>query len=136
MSQRIAIRELRLPAKEDKDDDIKWLVKSLCLSTNRDLEDSAIKVFKLFLDAASKNTALGSTDIARELDLTRGAVLHHLKRLEDSGLIVRTQRRYALKGSGLEEAIETMERDMERMLARVRKIASDIDDEFGIERRW
>ena len=78
-----------------------------------------------------------STEIAEELDLARGTVLFHMKKFSKSGLVARAPgRRYVLRESSLEETIEDMMRDSERIFERMRKIAAEIDKEFGFEKRW
>jgi predicted transcriptional regulator len=135
--KRIYLSEIRLPKKADEDDDIQWLCRSLNLFTNRDSDKSAYKVFKILVKSSLEGEPRTSTEIAEELDLTRGAVLFHMKKFSRSGLVSRGEgRRYVLREPSLEETISNMMRDSERIFERMRKIAAEIDREMGFEKRW
>lgn len=135
--RKIAIRDLRLPAKSGEGNDIEWLCRSLNLFTKNDTEKSAYKVFRILIRSSIEGKPKTSTEIAEELDLARGTVLFHMKKFYNSGLVERAPgRRYALREPSLEETIGDMMRDTERIFERMRKIASDIDRELGFEKRW
>jgi predicted transcriptional regulator len=134
--RKIHLQDIRPPAK-DRDDDIEWLCRSLNLFTNKDADKSAYKVFRILVKASLEGEPKTSTEIAEELELARGTVLFHMKKFYNCGLVARAPgRRYVLRESSLEETIEDMMRDSERIFERMRKIAAEIDKEFGFEKRW
>jgi len=135
--RRILLQEIRPPAKADEDEDIEWLCRSLTLFTNKDTDKSAYKVFRILVESSLEGEPRTSTDIAEELNLTRGTVLFHMKKFHSCGLLARSSgRRYALREASLEETIQDMMRDSERIFERMRKVAAEIDKEFGFEKRW
>ena len=135
--RKILLRDLRLPESEDEDADLEWLCDSLGLFTKKDSEKSAYKVFRILTKSSIEGEPKTSTEIAEQLDLTRGTVLFHMKKFSKSGLVSRAPgRRYILRESCLEDTLEDMMRDTERMFERMKKIAAEIDKEFGFEKRW
>jgi len=135
--RKILLQEIKPPAKADEDDDIEWICRSLSLFTKKDTDKSAYKVFRILLKSSFSGEPKTSTEIADELNLARGTVLFHMKKFYDSGLVERAPgRRYVLRESSLEDTIEEMMRDSERIFERMRKIAAGIDKEFGFEKRW
>jgi predicted transcriptional regulator len=135
--RRILLQEIRPPSKSDEDEDIEWLCRSLNLFTKKDSGKSAYKVFRILLKSSLKGKPKTSTEIADELDLARGTVLFHMKKFYDAGLVEQASgRRYVLRESSLEETIEEMMRDSERIFEKMRRIASEIDKDMGFEKRW
>jgi len=135
--RKILLQEINPPAKADEDRDIEWLCRSLSLFTKKDTDMSAYKVFKILVQSSIEGEPKTSTEIAEELRLARGTVLFHMKKFFNSGLVSRAPgRKYVLRESSLEETIEDMMRDSERIFERMRKIAAGIDKEFGFEKRW
>jgi len=135
--RRILLRELQPPAKAGEADDIEWICRSLSLFTKKDADKSAYKVFRILVESSIRGDPKTSTEIADQLDLARGTVLFHLKKFNDSGLVSRAPgRKYVLREASLEETISDMMRDSEKIFERMRRIAADIDKEFGLDRRW
>lgn len=135
--RKILLHDLHPPAKADKADDIEWLCRSLGLFTKKDADKSAYRVFKILIKSSVKGKPKTSTEIANELNLARGTVLFHMKKFSNSGLVSRAPgRKYVLRESCLEDTIEDMMRDSERIFERVRRVAAEIDKELGFEERW
>ncbi len=135
--RRILLQDLNPPLRADEGEDIEWLCRSLSLFTKKDADKSAYKVFKILVKSSLEGEPKTSTQIADELDLARGTILFHMKKFASSGLVRQAPgRRYILREPCLEETIEEMMRDSERIFARMRKIAAEIDRDFGMERRW
>jgi len=135
--KKILLQDIRPPTKASEDDDIEWICQSLSLFTKKDTDKSAYKVFRILIKGSLEGEPKTSTEIAEELDLTRGTVLFHMKKFSNSGLVARAPgRRYILRESSLEETIENMMRDSERIFERMRKVAAEIDKEMGVEKRW
>ncbi len=135
--RKIRLQDLRPPAKSDEEDDIEWLCRSLSLFTKKDSEKSAYKIFRILVKSSIEGEPKTSTEIADQLNLARGTVLFHMKKFYSSGLVARAPgRRYVLRQPSLEETIEDMMRDSERIFEKMRRIASEIDRELGFEKRW
>jgi len=131
------VRDIKPPKKVDEEKDIEWMCRSLSLFTNRDADMNAYKIFRALLQSSKNNEPVSSTILAGDLKLSRGTVLFHLQKFSQAGLITRVKgRKYTLRKTNLEETIEAMMKDIEGMFERIRKVASEIDKELGLDGRW
>lgn len=128
MAKQIVLFERRPPLSEDLDSEIGWLCGSLGVVSGRDVDRTAREVFMQVLLATKSREPLTSDMIARRLNLTRGAINHHLRWLIDAGLLVRHQRELALRGPTLERTILELRRDAERMFEDIIEMAVKIDE--------
>ncbi len=126
------IRRVRIGHKIN---DLEWLCFSLGLISPRDKEKTSMKIFDLLLKAASKGEYLTTDDIAEKIGMTRGAVIHHLNRMLDLGLILQRGGRYTLRTNNLEELVDEIERDIQNTMKIIRKISEDIDRKFKLPTR-
>lgn len=136
-SKKIQLKDIRPPDRTDGDADIEWLCKSLNLFTKKDSERSAYRVLRILIRSSLEGEPKTSSEIADELDLTRGAVLFHLKKFSRCGLVSQAGgRRYILPQNSLEDTIDDMMRDSQRIFDNMRRIAAEIDQELGVKKRW
>lgn len=126
------IREIRAMRKGSVNEEIKWLGNSLGLFTLRDKDSSCYRIFVELLKNTKVNHALSSDDIALNLSLSRGTVIHHLNRLMNSGLVEYEKGKYKLRVSNLEALINEIERDIQRTFQDIKEIAKRIDSELEI----
>jgi predicted transcriptional regulator len=132
MPQRIMIRKVRSPAAGSIDDDIDFLCKSLGYFSKRDKQDTAGKIFRLLVkEACEPEKCLTSDEIAERLDLTRGAILHHLNNFMLAGIVIKEHNRYRLRSASLQKSLEEISSDISRIMRQMLKIASDIDEQLG-----
>ena len=79
MAQQILVKRIRLPKPGNVNNDIDYLCKSLGYFSKRDKQDTAGKIFRLLVkEACEPENCLTSDEIAERLNLTRGAIVHHL----------------------------------------------------------
>jgi hypothetical protein len=62
-------------------------------------------------------------------------VVHHLNNLIKSGLVISEKNKYILRDINMENLIEDLRSDVERTFDEMRKIAEEVDDSLGFERR-
>ncbi len=113
-------------------DEIKWLCSSLGLFSLRDKDSSCYRVFIELLKNSKANKTLASDEIAHNLELSRGTVMHHVKRLIESGLVVSEKGKYKLRVESLETLMRELERDVDRTFQDMREIAKKIDRELEL----
>lgn len=124
----LILRDIDVPRKKDMEEDLEWLCQSLGLRGEEDRRDElGVEIFKSLVRATYKNEPVRSTIICRRVNVSRGAVVYHLNRFIEMGLVVRRGREYTLRRSSLSRTLEEMESDMERMIRRMREIAEYID---------
>ena len=130
--QRITIVYHRKPTKQTLNDELQWLGDSLGLFNLRDKDKSCFRIFVELLKAARHNIALSSDELALNLKLTRGTVIHHINKLMESGIVVTDGKRYLLRVSSLTQLIDELEQDVMHTCAQLKKVAKHIDDSLGL----
>jgi len=132
MGQQIIIKKITSPAPGDINNDIDYICKSLGYFSPRDKQDTAGRIFRLLVkEACQPDKCLSSDEIADRLDLTRGAIIHHLNNFISAGIVVKERNRYRLRSSSLQKSIEEIREDIDRMMSQVIKIAKEIDKRLG-----
>jgi len=132
MTQRIIIRKIRSPAPGSLSDDIDYLCKSLGYFSKRDKQDTAGKIFQLLVkEACNPEKSISSDEIAEKLNLTRGAIVHHLNSFISAGIVVKEHNKYRLRSVSLQKSMEEIRLDIERIMEQMIKIAMEIDVKLG-----
>jgi len=132
MPQHIVIKKIRSPAPGNLDNDIDYLCKSLGYFSQRDKQDTAGKIFRLLVrEACEPEECLTSDEIAEKLNLTRGAIVHHLNSFISAGIAVKEHNRYRLRSASLQKSVEEIKSDIERIMEQMSKIAMEIDQKLG-----
>jgi predicted transcriptional regulator len=129
------IRKLREPTEKRLHDDIKWVCNSLGFLSSRDQDNTAFRILEALLKAAKEGKGLTSEELAERVEPTIGSVIYHLKKLMKAGLVVRMDSTYELRMNSLSKTIQEIEQEMSLALGEIKKIASDIDEEIGLEHR-
>jgi DNA-binding MarR family transcriptional regulator len=132
MTKTIQVKKVRSPAPGNIEDDIDFICKSFGYFTLRDKQDSAGRIFRLLVkEACGDKDGVTSDSIAESLELSRGAIIHHLNSFIKSGLIVKENNLYRLRSHSLQKCIEEIKFDIDRIFTQMIKIAVDIDNKLG-----
>ncbi|MEW6329408.1 MAG: ArsR family transcriptional regulator, partial [Candidatus Micrarchaeota archaeon] len=91
-----------------------------------------VEVFKEIVKANYRHRPLSSTKLCEGKGVTRGAIVYHLNKLMQSGLVIRRGRAYYLRAANLSRTLEEVEEDALRTLRRARRISEDIDRAFNM----
>lgn len=133
MVQQIVVAKVRKNfAKDDVNEELKWLGNSLGLFGLRDKDSSCFRIFITLLKRARKNKAISSDEIAEGLKLSRGTVVHHLNRMMNSGIVLRERGGYILKESNLKGVIKDVRQDIDAIFEQLKEVAKDIDESLGL----
>ena len=133
MSQQITIKKILSPSPGNLDEDINYLCKSFGYFTERDKQNTAGKIFRLLVkEACETDRYLSSDEIAEKLNLTRGAIVHHLNNFISSGIVIKEHNRYRLRSVSLQKSMEEIRADIDRIMNQMIKIAKEIDDKLGL----
>ena len=130
--QKITIINIRRPRRKSLNEELKWFGNSLGLLSIRDKDSSCFRMFIELLKAAKVGQPLSSDDLAIRLSLSRGTVVHHLHKLQESGLVITQRHRYMLRDANLQAIIEDLRKDMTRMLEDLERTAAEIDSVLGL----
>lgn len=133
--RRVTIVKIRKPAQKVVNQDLQWFCSTLGLFSLRDKNSSCFRIFVELLKAAKQSRPISSDEIGYKLGLTRGTVVHHLNRLIDSGLIINEGNGYILRVSSLEELVDEVKKDTDKVFINLRDVAKDLDNDLGFEKR-
>lgn len=130
--QKITIISVRKPAVKNINQELQWLGTSLGLFNLRDKDKSCFRVFIELLKAAKEKRALSSDELAYNLRLSRGTVIHHINKLMESGIVVYYKNKYMLRVENLSSLVEEVEKDIKRACEGLKDIAKEIDATLGL----
>jgi len=132
-SFKIVIRRVERPFSGSLEQEFEWLCKSLGFFEPIDRDKTAAHIFREVVLATENHKPLTSSDIADKVRMSRGSVVNHLNNLQRSGLIVRHGRHYLARSRSMVRTIEEIEEDIDRIFAKMKKTAREIDEEFGLK---
>ena len=130
--QRITIIRTRRPAINNINEQLQWFGTSLGLFNLRDKDKSCFRVFMELLKSAKTKNELSSDEIADKLRLSRGTVVHHINKLIELGIIINERNKYFLRVENLEQLIEELKKDADRMYTDLKNVAKEIDARLGL----
>lgn len=125
--KKLTIYRLQRPKAPDVNKQVMWFSGTMGLFTCRDKSKSCYRIFLELLKAAKHGKALSSDEIAYRLHLSRGAVVHHLNNLIDSGLVIAQKNTYSLRESSLDILVKDLKKEMDEMFAEMNSVAEEID---------
>jgi predicted transcriptional regulator len=135
MVREIILRNIEKPLIRSLDEDLLWFCDSFGFSSGRDVEKTAMKIIFSLVDKLSNKEITSSEDLAGDLNITISRVNHHIRNLNDSGLLYRKKRLLYLRGGSLKAAVREMRKDSERIFDELEDIAQEIDSIKGIKNR-
>jgi predicted transcriptional regulator len=132
MPQQIILKKIISPAPGNIDEDIDFLCKSLGYFSQRDKSDTAGKIFRLLVkETCEVENCLTSDEIAEKINLTRGAIVHHLNSFISAGIVIKENNKYRIRSTSLQKSLEEIKEDINRIMGQMIKIAMDIDEKLG-----
>lgn len=124
--KRITIINVQPPEKADINTELQWLGAALGLFGERDKDSSCFRVFVTLIKQPTGGV-VSSDDIAEQTALTRGTVVHHLNKLRKAGLIAHHPTGYSIREGSLQEALESIQNDINDTMNLLRAVAGDIE---------
>ena len=129
---KIVVKRVEKPFSKNPLAELDWICQSLGFMEPIDRDKTASMVFREIIKATEGGEALTSTAISGRVGMSRGAVINHLNNLMRSGLIVREGRFYSARSRSIFRTIEEIEEDVERIFAKMKKTAMELDEELGV----
>ncbi|MBI1969154.1 helix-turn-helix transcriptional regulator [Candidatus Woesearchaeota archaeon] len=130
--QRITVIKIRRPVHDALNEDLQWFGSSLGLFGLRDKDKSCFRIFIELVKSLRSREMLSSDNLAHQLHLSRGTVVHHLNKLMESGMVVHERRGYILRTGNMEHIIEELQKDLNRAMGDLLRVAKKIDDELEL----
>ncbi|MBI5871594.1 ArsR family transcriptional regulator [archaeon] len=112
---------------------LQWLSLSLGLFSTRDKRSSCYRLFIELMKSARQKRALTSDELAYKVGLSRGTVVHHLRKLIAAGIVEHRGNRYMLSSGNLKGAIRELRKDVEKVLNEMEDLAKGIDKAIPIK---
>lgn len=125
--ERLVIRFVERPDSEDPEKIIRWFCEVLGLSSGNANNNIEEQILKSFIDAAQQDKGLSSSELKLDTTLARSTVIYHLNRFIESGLLIKKGRKYYLRASEMQKAIEEIEYDVNREMRRLLDTAKMFD---------
>ncbi len=125
----IRLVKLRKSLSGSVNDELMWFGRSLGLFSSRDKNKSC---YRIFVELLESERGLTSDELAFKLRITRATVVHHLKRLLGSGLVIKESNRYLLRVVRLSDLVDELRSDLNHILTDLKKSAERIDKELNL----
>lgn len=132
ISHRITIVSVSKPVRQNINDELQWFGSSLGLFGLRDKDKSCFRIFIELLKSTKAKKPMTSDELAHNLHLSRGTVVHHLNKLMEAGIVVNYHNKYLLRVENLGALIEELRKDIKRTVDDLSEIAEDIDKLLGL----
>ncbi|MCX6773303.1 MAG: helix-turn-helix domain-containing protein, partial [Candidatus Micrarchaeota archaeon] len=113
----------------DMDVELASLCKMMRLMSERDTDGTLPQVLKIMM-VEGKGKPVGGSDLSRISGINRITIIHHLGRLEDAGLVRRSEGKYILKIQSAEDMLMEFRKEMERHFTQMDEMARQIDEQF------
>lgn len=112
---------------KDLNQELQFFCSSIGLFNLRDKDRSCYRIFATLLRSGS----MSSDELANELGLTRGTVIHHINKLMEMKIVEPKGSRYFVKGEKLSDVVDDLEKEINRIMSDLRKKASELDERFS-----
>ncbi len=132
LHKKITIKNIPYPQTPNLNDELQWFGNSLGLFSLRDKDKSMFRIFIELLKSAKTRVPISSDEIAEDLGLSRGTVMHHINKMTSSGLVTSKNNRYILRVDNLNQLVKELQRDLTDMLEDLKEVADEIDKKLGI----
>lgn len=115
---------------QDIDSELASLCKMMRIMSDRDTDGTLPQVLKIMM-VEGKGKPVGGSDLSRISGINRITIIHHLGRLEDAGLVRRSEGKYILKVQSAEDMLMEFRKEMERHFSEMDEMAREIDEQFA-----
>src|SRR3989338_394312 len=124
------IRRFRPPLRPEED--MEWFCRSLGLLGKRDRNKTGMKIFAMLVEAAKEYKSVDADVVAQKVKVTRTAVLHHIRTMEDEGLVERGNGGVGLRAHNFRDLVDEIEKDVGRALCLIKEIAEDMESRMNM----
>lgn len=132
MKQKITLQNIDKPKNRKSKNEVEWVCTSLGLVKGRDTENISFKIMYELLNLFSNEDLISTNKISKSLKIDPSNVNHHIRKLTESGIILREKRKIKLRGGSLSAAIEEIKRDSETIFNKLLETSKKIDKSFNL----
>jgi len=130
--KKVTIFKIEKPSTQDLNKELQWFSESIGLFGSRDKEKSCFRVFIELIKAKKDHRLLSSDEIASQAHITRATAIHHLKNLQDRGLIRHQQNRYTLTVNDFVSLLEHVEQELDDVFEELKEAAEELNKKIGL----
>lgn len=124
----IKIVEIDDPKNNDFESELKWICSSLGIKP--DENNLSFSIFLHILAARKNGKGVQSKEIAQRYSILQANVVHHLRMLLRTGLIIKEGKNYILRGRNLEETLDILENDAKNYFKKLKEVSKKIDEKM------
>ncbi len=122
---------VRLRRSSGKDGDlVEQLCESVGIVSGRDTDKTVIQVFRTMIRHSGEG-GIGGSALSELSGVNRITCIHHLKRLEEAGMVEKENRRYHLRRENLRRTMAELRREALSLFDMLDRMAEEIDRESG-----
>jgi DNA-binding IclR family transcriptional regulator len=111
-------------------DTVERLCEAVGVVSGRDRDKTVIQVFRTMI-RHSGDKGIGGSELSELSGVNRITCLHHLKRLEEAGLVEGEKGRYHLRQENLRKTMKELRRETLSLFDMIEEMAREIDRELG-----
>ena len=134
-AEEILIRRIPKPHEETRDELLAWFVESLGLEHGRDIHQTLRRILDVLLTLSQASRLLTTEQLEAELLMPSSRINHHIRLLIKAGVLERDKRSIRLRGRTIEETVEEIRRDSERIFDDIIRMARMLDEAYGLRRK-
>ncbi|NUN11803.1 helix-turn-helix transcriptional regulator [Candidatus Micrarchaeota archaeon] len=114
--------------KQEADDDafFRDFCERLGIISGRDTDKTVVRVFRVVV----VKKQVGGTDVQKEANINRITALHHLKRLEEAGVLEKKEDKYSLRGDNLSDLVDELEKQQMQHFEKMKKMIQLMERDF------
>jgi hypothetical protein len=109
--------------------DLEEFSQMLNMVSRRDIHGTGLQVFRWILE--NRMQMISSSRMSETCDMNRLTCLHHLKRMEELGIVRNVDGRYVMESESMEQYIDRLEKEAEETFTVLRQLAKSIDKKYA-----
>ena len=133
MPNKITIYKIKKPSTNDLNQELQWFSQSLGLFSSRDKEKSCFRIFIALVEAKKSSRFLSSDELADKANLTRATAIHHLKNLEQHGLVKQEHNRYTLSSNSFSALIKQLAWESKQLFEDLEEVSEELDKKLQLK---
>ncbi len=134
-AEEILIRRIPKPHDETREELLAWFVESLGLEHGRDIHQTLRRILHMLLTLSQESRLLSTERLEEELLMPGSRINHHIRLLIKAGMLERDKRSIRLRGRTIEETVEEIRRDSERIFDDIIRMARLLDEAYGLRQK-
>lgn len=121
---------IRIRKIEFSGDSVEKFCEAVGVVSGRDKDKTVIQVFRTMVKHSGEE-GIGGSELSKLSGVNRITCLHHLKRLQEAGIVESERGRYHLKHENLKRTMKELRREALSLFDMIEEMAQEIDREMS-----